>query len=164
MASTVTTSRAASIVGIGYEGLRTYLKRGLLGSSGVMPPFVGKDAPAPDMSVVRATWKRFGFTDLCLMHLAKQLIDLGLSFDQANSLVSNEHMRSLFREGALKEDALVMCRPPYHDFILLKGEERGNLPDWLRESNGIAILIELNSIAKTVTSKLQEIDRDAQSS
>ncbi|WP_158684115.1 hypothetical protein [Stenotrophomonas sp. MYb57] len=164
MGSTVTTSRAAKIVGIGYEGLRSYLKRGLLGGSGVMPPFVGKNAPAPDLSVVRATWKRFGFTDLCLMHLAKQLIDMGLTFDQANSVVSNEKMRPLFREGALKENALVMCWPPYHDFIVFEGEERRKLPDWLRETNGTAILIELNAIAKAVTSKLQDTDGEAQAS
>lgn len=161
MGSTVTTSRAAKIVGIGYEGLRSYLKRGLLGRSGVLAPFVGKDAPAPDLSVVRASWKRFGFTDLCLMHLAKQLIDMGLTFDQANSIVSRDEMRPLFREGVHKADALVMCWPPYHDYILFEGEERRHLPDRLDETNGTAILIELNAIAKAVTSKLQETDDEA---
>lgn len=164
MRSTVTTSLAAKIVGIGYEGLRSYLKRGLLGSSGVMPPFMGKDVPAPDLSVVRATWKRFGFTDLCLIYLAKQLIDMGLTFDQANSIVSNHKMRPLFQEGASKKDALVMCWPPYHQYIVFKGEERRHLADRLDETDGTAILIELNAIAKTVTSKLLETEGEAQAS
>lgn len=156
MEATVTTSVAAKIVGIGYEGLRSYLKRGLLGRSGIMIPLVGKGASAPDVSSVRATWKRFGFTDLCLMHLAKQLIEMGLTFDQANSIVSKEDLRPLFRGGIQHLDALVMTWPPYQDYILFRGEERRHLPDRLAEFNGTAILIDLRSIAESVTFKLQE--------
>lgn len=45
MDTTVTTARAAEIVGIGYEGLRSYLKRGLLGRSGVLIPWWVKTLP-----------------------------------------------------------------------------------------------------------------------
>jgi len=161
MEATVTTSVAAKIVGIGYEGLRSYLKRGLLGRSGVMIPLVGMSASAPDINSVRATWKRFGFTDLCLMHLAKQLIEMGLTFDQANSIVSREDMRPLFRGGIQGLDALVMTWPPYQDYILFKGEDRRHLSDRLAEANGTAILIDLRAIAESVTFKLHENCPDA---
>ncbi|MRF50185.1 hypothetical protein GIJ70_06025 [Stenotrophomonas sp. MY15] len=157
MQTAVTTSRAAAIIGIGYEGLRSYLKRGLLGRSGLIPPLVSKDSPAPDQSAARASWKRFGFTDLCLMRLAKQLIDMGLSFDQANSIVSNEEMRSFFREGSVTPDAVVMCWPPFQEYIVFVGEERRYLADHLAQANGTALVIELKAIAHTVTSKLKEI-------
>ncbi|WP_369969254.1 hypothetical protein AB8E26_01410 [Stenotrophomonas rhizophila] len=156
MQTAVTTSRAAAIIGIGYEGLRSYLKRGLLGKSGLMPPLVSKDSPAPDQSAVRASWKRFGFTDLCLMRLAKQLVDMGLSFDQANSIVSNEEMRALFREGSATTDAVVMCWPPFQEYMVFVGEERRYLADHLAQANGTALVIELKAIAQTVTSKLKE--------
>lgn len=156
MQTTVTTSRAAAIIGIGYEGLRSYLKRGLLGRSGLMLPLVSKSSPAPDQSAVRASWKRFGFTDLCLMRLAKQLVDMGLSFDQANSIVSNEEMRALFREGSVTTDAVVMCWPPFQEYMVFVGEERRYLADHLAQANGTALVIELKAIAQTVTSKLKE--------
>jgi hypothetical protein len=46
MERTVTTAKAAEIVSIGYEGLRSYLKRGLLGSSGLLAPFVLRWTPS----------------------------------------------------------------------------------------------------------------------
>ncbi len=64
MELTVTLARAAEIIGTGYEDLLSDLKRGLLGSSGVIPPFVGPSVATPDLRSVRATWKRVGITDL----------------------------------------------------------------------------------------------------
>ncbi|AZR35904.1 hypothetical protein ABFU18_12860 [Xanthomonas campestris pv. campestris] len=153
MEITVTTARAAEILGIGYEGLRSYLKRGLLGSSGVMLPFVGRDAPAPDLSAVRATWKRFGFTDLCLMRLAKQLIGMGLTFEQANSLISREEMRRLFRKGAPAPDTMLVCWPPHFDFALLE-TKNSEISKGLQGVGDSAILIKLNAIADHVSQQL----------
>ncbi|MCO7468700.1 hypothetical protein NJG16_01290 [Stenotrophomonas maltophilia] len=156
MDTTVTTARAAEIVGIGYEGLRSYLKRGLLGRSGVLIPMVGKDAAAPDLSTVRASWKRFGFTDLCLMRLAKQLIEMGLTYDQANSVVSQEGLRRLFRTGSPSIDAALVCSPPYHDYWVFKGDERRHLLDRLSEIGDAAILINLGATATHVWRQLSD--------
>ncbi|WP_355584988.1 hypothetical protein [Xanthomonas cannabis] len=153
MDTTVTTARAAEVVGIGYEGLRSYLKRGLLGRSGVMPPFVGRDTPAPDLSAVRSTWKRFGFTDLCLMRLAKQLIGMGLTFDQANSIVSREDMRRLFREGAPARDTMLVCWPPHFDFTLFETTDE-NVSNGLHDIGDSAVLIKLKVIAEHVSQQM----------
>lgn len=76
--ATVTTSRAAEIVGIGYEGLRSHLKRGLLGPS-------------------ERTWKRFTFSDLCVARLAKLMLDIGLSFEMVKEIAAFPDLR-LFLE------------------------------------------------------------------
>lgn len=157
MASTVTTAKAAQVIGIGYEGLRSYLKRGLLGSSGFLPPLVGRDAAAPDLTNVRSTWKRFGFTDLCLMRLAKQLIDLGLNFEQANTLVSHEGLRPLFREQAEITDAVLMCWPPHYDFILFKRDDLHLLPLRLDDVGNSALVIKLDATAKHTRTALNDL-------
>jgi hypothetical protein len=157
MATTVTTAKAAQVIGIGYEGLRSYLKRGLLGSSGFLPPLVGRDAAAPDLTNVRSTWKRFGFTDLCLMRLAKQLIDLGLNFEQANTLVSHEGLRPLFREQAEITDAVLMCWPPHYDFILFKRDDLHLLPLRLDDVGNSALVIKLDATAKHTRTALNDL-------
>lgn len=156
MDQTVTTAKAAEIVAIGYEGLRSYLKRGLLGSSGLMAPFVHRDSPAPDLSRVRAKWKRFGLVDLCLMRLAKQLIDLGLSFEQANGIASRDDVRKVFARAQRAAGTTLMAWPPYYDFILFAGNDLRHLPDRLAEAGDVALLVQLDRIAEHVRS---EIDR-----
>ncbi|MEE3503902.1 hypothetical protein [Acidiphilium acidophilum] len=156
MEQTVTTAKAAEIVAIGYEGLRSYLKRGLLGSSGVMAPFVHQDSPAPDLSRVRAKWKRFGLVDLCLMRLAKQLIDLGLSFEKANGIASRDDVRKVFARDPGSAGTTLMAWPPYYDFILFAGDDLRHLPDRLAEAGDVALLVQLDRIAEHVRS---EIDR-----
>lgn len=133
----VTTATAAKIVGIGYEGLRSYLKRGLLGSSGLMPPFVGRDTPAPDLSNVRAKWRRFGVVDLCLMRLAKLLMDAGLDFAAANAIASNADVRGLFQEGRPSQELILTWRP-FHDFILFGKEDLAHLPNSLADLQRIS--------------------------
>jgi len=156
MEQTVTTAKAAEIVAIGYEGLRSYLKRGLLGSSGLMAPFVHRDSPAPDLSRVRVKWKRFGLVDLCLMRLAKQLIDLGLSFEQANGIASRDDVRKVFARDPRAAGTTLMAWPPYYDFILFAGDDLRHLPDRLAEAGDVALLVQLDRIAEHVRS---EIDR-----
>ena len=157
MPTTITTAKAAEIIGIGYEGLRSYLKRGLLGRSGVLPPLVSSDSPAPDLTNIRSTWKRFGFTDLCLMRLAKQLIDLGLNFDQANMVVSHEKLRPLFRENETITDAVLMCWPPHYDFMLFKRGDLHLLPIRIEEAGDMALVIKLGAVAKHTRSALERL-------
>jgi hypothetical protein len=157
MSETVTTARAAAIVGVGYEGLRSYLKRGLLGSVGLMAPFVSRDAPAPDRSAVRASWSRFGSADLCLMRLAKILIDLGLSFEQANAVVSNDRLRNHFKYQNSLVGAVLLAWPPYYDNILFQRDDLVHLPDRLAniESMGVAnILIQLDPVWQYVQDQM----------
>ncbi|MFK0209182.1 hypothetical protein [Agrobacterium sp. NPDC090283] len=160
MEPTVTTARAAEIISIGYEGLRSYLKRGLLGSSGILVPFVHRDSPAPDLSSVRAKWKRFGFVDLCLMRLAKQLIDLGLSFDQANSIVSCENTRDVFKQENIAGAAL-LASPPFYDFIVFSGDDLNHLPARLAEVGDVAVLVQLDRIRDYVRAEFER-DRTSQ--
>ncbi len=147
--ASVTTARAAEIVEIGYEGLRSYLKRGLLGSSGILPPFVSATSPAPDLSTARAKWTRFRFTDLCMMRLAKQLMDSGLPFEAANGIVSREHARGYFSPCRQPEGALLLAWPPHYDNILFGREDLHHLPDRLAELNDqgvVNILIQLDPV------------------
>lgn len=150
MEPTVTTARAAEIVSIGYEGLRSYLKRGLLGSGGHMAPFVHRDAPAPDLSRARAKWKRFGVVDLCLIRLAKQLIDLGLSFDEANGIASREDVRRVYSHPPGLPGATLMTWPPHYDFIVFAGDDLRHLPNRLGEAGDVAVLVQLDRIADHV--------------
>ena len=121
-----------SVVGIGDEGLRSYLKRGLLGTSGLLAPFVHSRSPAPDPSAVCATWRRFGIVDLCLMRLAKQLLDAGLDFDAANSIVSHAELRRLYEAGR-PERALVLTWHPFTEYILFGHDDLAHLPNRLAD-------------------------------
>ena len=153
--STVTTAKAAEIVGIGYEGLRSYLKRDLLGRSGILIPLVAADAPAPDLQNVRFKWSRFGYTDLCLMRLAKQLVDLGVDFDQANSIVSREDMRRPFKRGGEDVNGVLLVRPTEREFFLLEGDELLCLAEQVAHV-GSAVVVDIGKTAAHVRSALQE--------
>ncbi|HYG87849.1 MAG TPA: hypothetical protein VD978_16445 [Azospirillum sp.] len=158
MEKTVTTARAAEIVGIGYEGLRSYLKRGLLGSSGLLPPFVAPTAPAPDLSKARAKWTRFGFTDLCLMHLVKQLMDCGLPFEAANGVASSEDARGYFSSEHGPQGAMLLAWPPHYDTSLFSRDDLRHLPDRLAELNELGVvyvLLQLDPVWRHVHDSLQ---------
>jgi len=83
---------------------------------------------------------------------------MGLSFEQANSIVSREDMRPLFREDHVSTDAVVMCWPPFQEYMVFAGDERRYLADHLAAANGTALVIELRAIALAVTSKLKETE------
>lgn len=145
----VTTAQAAEIVGIGYEGLRSYLKRGLLGSSGIMAPMVSRGSPAPDLSSARSKWTRFRFTDLCMMRLAKQLMDSGLPFEAANGVVSREHARGYFSPHRQPDGALLLAWPPHYDNILFSRDDLKLLPERLAElsNDGVVnVLVQLDPV------------------
>ncbi len=92
----VTTRRAAEIAGMGYEGLRTCLKRGLLKHTGMLPPFVERGQPAPELDAKRWSWKDFGVSDVCMCRLAKILMDGGVSFEHAREIASREDLWQFF--------------------------------------------------------------------
>jgi hypothetical protein len=82
------TAQAAEVAGVGYEGFRSWLKRGLLKDNGMMPKFYAADAPAEISDAKRWRWSAFGFVDLCSFRLAKILLDAGLPWEFVNSVVS----------------------------------------------------------------------------
>ncbi len=82
------TNRGVSLLRA-YEGFRTWLKRGLLKATGILPGFYAPDAPAEIADAKRWRWAAFGYADLCSFRLAKNLLDAGLPWDTVNPIVSD---------------------------------------------------------------------------
>lgn len=152
----VTTARAAEIVGIGYEGLRSYLKRGLLERVGMLPGFCGPFSPSPDDPAPRAKWKRFCATDLCLMRAAKMLMDRGFSFATANMIVSNDRLWHILVNDEEPTDRWLLVWPPYGDNILYDADQLHLLSTDLATVKDIATLVNLGDIQRHVLAGLRD--------
>jgi hypothetical protein len=155
----VTTARAAQIVGIGYEGLRSQLKRGLLGNVGTLPPFYGPGAKVQVLYTKRWTWKKFSLADLCNMRIAKMLMDAGLSFDRANDIASNEEMHAYFGNYRYVQDKFLTvplfgdnsyCIYPADSFLQMASDH----VSW----GHAVLLINLDGVRKYVLEAMQEDD------
>jgi hypothetical protein len=84
------TAQAADIAGVGYEGFRSWLKRGLLKATGALPQFyAAEDVKAEIANAKRWQWSSFGFADLCCFRLAKLLFDAGLPWQVVSPIVSD---------------------------------------------------------------------------
>jgi hypothetical protein len=81
------TAQAAQVAGVGYEGLRSWLKRGLLEDAGAIGKFSGRDTPAEVTDLKRWRWSRFDFADLCSFRLAKLMFDAGLPWEIVEPIV-----------------------------------------------------------------------------
>jgi hypothetical protein len=81
------TAQAAEVAGIGYEGLRSWLKRGLLKDAGVLPKFLSPEEAAEVTDLKRWRWSSFGFADLCSFRLAKLMFDAGLPWEIVEPIV-----------------------------------------------------------------------------
>lgn len=86
------TAQAADVAGVGYEGFRTWLKRGLLKETGALPKFYAAHAKAEPADAKRWRWSAFGFADLCSFRLTKILLDAALPWEAANSIVSDHRL------------------------------------------------------------------------
>ena len=82
----VRTGDAAKISGWGFEGLRTQLKKGLLGRVGLLPGFHAPNSDTSDDPTPRTKWSQFSFGSLCLMRMAKVLIENGMSAEGARQM------------------------------------------------------------------------------
>lgn len=153
---TVTTARAAEIVGVGYEGLRSYLKRGLGGRAGMLPGFHKPGADTHDDPSPRAKWKRFSVPDLCLFRMAKLLIDAGFTFEAANSVVSRQDRWSAFAHDRKPVPRLMAIWPPYGDHIIYAPDQMDLLKKALEEAPEIVTLINLGEVHAHVLSALQD--------
>ena len=83
------TAQAADVAGVGYEGFRTWLKRGLLKTNGVLPKFYASDVSAEIADAKRWRWTAFGYSDLCSFRLTKILLDAGLPWEVVNPIVGD---------------------------------------------------------------------------
>ena len=151
----VTTARAAEIVGLGYEGLRSYLKRGLGGRTGMLPGFHQPGADTHDDPISRAKWMRFSFPSLCMFRTAKLLIDAGFSFEQANGVVSQHDIWSNFAHDQRPVDRLMAVWPPYGDHIIYHPEEIELLYKALRAAPEIVTIINLGKVFSYVRDALR---------
>lgn len=152
---TVTTARAAEIVGVGYEGLRSYLKRGLGGRAGVLPSFHKSGANTHDDPNPRAKWKRFSVPDLCLFRMAKLLIDAGFPFEAANSVVSRQDLWSAFARARKPVPRLMAIWPPYGDHIIYEPDQMELLKKALEGAPEIVTLVNLGEVYTHVLAALR---------
>ena len=154
----VSSARASEIVGVGYEGFRSYLKRGLLGRVGMLPGFHAPGGAISDDPAPRAGWQMFGFVDLCLMRLAKMLMDTGFSFNSANSVVSQHELWDRFRFDGEPIDRYLLLWPPYGDHIVFEPSDLGFLPARIKEveAHGVTTLINLGDVQRHVAGMLAD--------
>ena len=153
----VTSERAAEIVDIGYEGFRSYLKRGLLGRVGSLPGFHAPQSTTYDDPAPRRSWRKFSFADLCLMRLAKVLMNHGFSFESANSAVSQQVIWDSIRSDEYPTHRYLLLWPPYIDHTIYDENNLDLLTKYLKENKNCEIytLINLFDIQKYVAEKLQ---------
>lgn len=159
---TVTTARAAEIVGIGYEGFRSYLKRGLGGRVGMLPGFHRPGADTFDDPAPRAKWKRFNVSDLCLFRVAKLLMDAGFSFDAANSVVSRHEHWAAFTYDSAPVHRMLAIWPPYGDHIVYEPDQLELLKKALEAAPEIVTLINLGAAHEHVLAALKEAAMDVE--
>lgn len=152
----VSSAQAAKIVGVGYEGFRSYLKRGLLGRVGMLPGFHRPGGDAHDDPAPRQKWRRFGFIDLCLMRTAKLLIDAGVSFEDANSVVSKPEMWKRMAFDREPVDRYVLASPACGIHMIFDRDDIRHLPDRLEEAraHGAFTLVPLGDVQRYVVEML----------
>jgi hypothetical protein len=152
----VSSARAAEIVDVGYEGFRSYLKRGLLGRVGMLPGFHRAGSDTHDDPAPRSGWTTFGFADLCLMHIAKTLMDAGFSFSSANSVVSRQEIWSRMAHDGNPTERYLLIWPPYGDHIFFEADELHHLPNRIAEAKaqGVFTLLNLEEVQRHVAEKL----------
>lgn len=158
----VTTARAAEIVGIGYEGLRSQLKRGLLKNVGTLPPFYGADASAEEYYAKRWRWSKFGISDLCLMRVAKILMDAGCAFEMANDIASSEELWRWFCHADRDSELYLAVLPAAHSYCLYGPRDYDLITqDFVGYNQGI-ILLSLGGIFGEVAKAAEEPDNVAE--
>lgn len=152
----VPSARAAEIVDVGYEGFRSYLKRGLLGRVGMLPGFHRAGADTHDDPTPRSGWMTFGFADLCLMRIAKLLMDAGFTFNSANGIVSQQAIWTRMAHDDAPVDRFLLVWPPYGDHIVFDPADLHHLPKRLEEAGaqGVFTLLNLGDVERYICERL----------
>ena len=91
--------RAAN-AGVGYEGFRSWLKRGLLKQTGTLATVYAPKVEAEVADAKRWRWAAFGYADLCSFRLAKLMLDTGLSWEMVCTVVGDEALWRSHHSGA----------------------------------------------------------------
>ncbi|MFT8491021.1 MAG: hypothetical protein ABF672_10800 [Gluconobacter oxydans] len=104
----IKTAQAAAVVGISYEGFRTWLKKGLLKSTGRLPEFSAPEEPAKIDDAKRWKWSEFGFADLCSLRIAKLLLDAGQSWEMALTVTGEQKLWESHRNSFREYDYLIL--------------------------------------------------------
>lgn len=148
----ISAAGAADVVGIGYQGFRSYLKRGLLGRVGMLPGFHRAGADTTDDPTPRSGWMMFGFADLCLMRIAKLLMDNGLNFESANSVVSRHEIWTRMAHDDTPVDRFLLVWPPYGDHIIFDPTDMQHFPARIAEAKaqGVFTLLNLGDVQRYV--------------
>ncbi|WP_312488850.1 hypothetical protein [Sphingomonas sp.] len=157
----VSSARAADIVDVGYEGFRSYLKRGLLGRVGMLPGFHRAGANTHDDPAPRSKWMTFGFADLCLMRIAKLLMDRGFTFESANAAVSQHAIWSYMQHDSEPVERYLLIWPPYGDHIVFDTGDLHHLPARMKEAQaqGVITLLNLAEVQQHVANQLMRPEK-----
>lgn len=159
----VTTARAAEIIGIGYEGLRSQLKRGLLKNVGTLPPFYGPDAKAETLYAKRWRWSKFSVPDLCLMRVAKVLMDAGCSFDVANDIASTEELWQWFSRAEVGDGLFLTVLPDQNSYCLYRSADYHLIAEDHAGYDQGVILVSLGAIYQEVSAAAVEPEQEENS-
>ena len=156
----VSSARAAEIVDVGYEGFRSYLKRGLLGRVGMLPGFHRANGGTSDDPSPRSGWTMFGFPDLCLMRIARLLMGAGFTFDSANAVVSQHKIWTRMARDKDPIGRYLLIWPPYGDHIIIGVDDLCHLPGLIKEAEaqGVFTLIDLADVQRYVARHLASAD------
>lgn len=148
----ISAAGAAQVIGVGYEGFRSYLKRGLLGRVGMLPGFHRAGANTSDDPTPRSGWMMFGFADLCLMRIAKLLMDNGFTFESANSVVSRHEIWHRMAHDDAPVDRFLLIWPPYRDHMIFDPDDMQHFPERIAEAQaqGVFTLLNLGDVQRDV--------------
>jgi hypothetical protein len=148
------TAQAAEVAGVGYEGFRSWLKRGLLKSAGILPKFYAADVPAEVVDAKRWRWSSFGFADLCSFRLAKMLFDAGLPWATVDVIVSGLWQSHWHRDSAARYLAVFAKTPEWRLYSgqTLAADLDSEIvrPEWMT-------LIDLHDLRNSVTNRTRAV-------
>ncbi|HEY1604486.1 MAG TPA: hypothetical protein VGF77_02700 [Allosphingosinicella sp.] len=106
----------------------------------------------------------FGFSDLCLMRIAKLLMEAGFTFEAANGVVSQHEIWSAMAHDEKPIERYLLIWPPYGDHIIFSPAELHCLPARVREvhAQGVFTLLDLAEVQRFVAERLLAHTQSAQ--
>jgi hypothetical protein len=98
----------------------------------------------------------FGFADLCLMRIAKLLMDAGFNFNSANGIVSRHAIWSHMAHDEEPVNRYLLVWPPYGDHIVFESGDMKHLAERIEEAkiHGVITLLNLGDVQRYVAERL----------
>ncbi|WP_046901556.1 hypothetical protein [Gluconobacter oxydans] len=152
----IKTAQAADVVGISYEGFRTWLKKGLLKSTGRLPEFSAPEVPAKIADAKRWKWSEFGFSDLCSFRAAKFLLDAGRPWHDVVAITSSEEFWRSHRSLA-EEHAYLILFPTDGSYIFCSQETLDHNIEQLKAENVALYLINLQQLRQNTLFRIRSV-------